>query len=228
MSGIIYTMDAKNVHTSPEQGSRTSSHRRMRQIRAVNGLGMAGYFFVAIQWLFAFALYFNWLQRYILEPMQPTAPAPRPDATPAPSVDMPMVDPFSFPFILLFGLLTLGMIALTVYAFVKMPRMVAKAGSETARVVAAQSAPLALKARKLPETKANTLKAGARIIVAVKLLLVSVPIGLGALSAALQDQVVPYPLALWVALALSLPSVLFFIVQYTSAQLAKVRMSDLV
>ncbi|UTX51043.1 hypothetical protein KI440_02440 [Candidatus Saccharibacteria bacterium TM7i] len=193
---------------------------RSRRERFVSGFGATGYFFAVIQWLMAFALYFVWIYTYFLVPMQPTATPNTPAPTPAPAV--PSFEAPS-PFVtVLLALFALAMIGVTIYALIVFPRLVSRAGSKAATVVAKQAAPLVLKAQHLPETKKNTLKISGRIIIVLKVLMVAVPLGLAWASQFIGEQVLSLDMALLAAAVLAVPTAFFFVAQYVCAWAMKV------
>ena len=196
-----------------------------RKEKFINGLGATGYFTGMIQWLAVFALYFAWIYAYFIEPMQPRAQAPSPQPA------APVATDSSEPSLLLMiglGVLVLVMVSVTIYAFIKLPQMVSRAGSKTAAAVVNQASPLIMKARHLPPTKKNQYKVGVRLLIAIKVLIIVLPLGLAWTTGVIGDmQVVTVPIALLVSAILAAPTALFFGLQYLIAAACKVPLKNL-
>ncbi len=220
-------MDAEHIHKQLSGGPVNRRVARLnRQVATVNWFGRAGYFFLAIEWLFVFALYFTWIYTYLIVPLQPTgqpvAPKQPPQTESMFAGELPLWG------VLLLGAFVFCMVALSVYALIKTPRMIADAGSATAKSVATQTVPLILKAQHKAPTKKNRLRIHARILVYIKLALVLLPLFLAVLTQYLVERVMPVDYAIWGASLLSFIPLFFFVVQYALATLFRVRHEQVV
>lgn len=198
-----------------------------KKLRAINTLGSTGYFFVVTQWLFAFILYFGWINVYFLQAMMPNAPEQPavPDVAPV----QPAGDE-ALPLIAIIGiaLFVAIMLGVTIYALIKIPKMIAGAGNKVATVVAQQATPLIIKARQLPQTQKTQLKVRGIMLVYSKVVMVLLPIVFAWSSQFITEQLLPVDTALLVSFIIAIPAVLFFGLQYLFGMIAKIKLKDLI
>ena len=193
--------------------------------RIANGFGKTAYFFVVIQWLFTFLLYFGWISTYFLEPMQPKA---QPQPQPVPQPAMSGNEAPSLTTLIILAVIVIVMAALAVYAFIRLPKMVSGAGQKTVQAVAQQAAPLALKVAHAPVTEKNTRAMGAKLIAIFKALTLLLPIAFAALSRFIDQSIMSFDDALIVTLVLSVPGIILFSIQYLIARVYKTPLRTLV
>lgn len=191
--------------------------------RIANGFGSFGYFFLMIQWLALFAIYFTWIYTYFISPMQPVS---KPEPSPAQPVEVvTLAVSFSPTSIILLALLTIVMVGIAVYAIIALPKMVSQAGSKAAKVIANQAAPLALKVKHKPETKKNRLKISSQILIFIKATALALPVPLAWLSSYIDLQTVSTSDAVLIMAVLAVPVIVFFAVQYIIICLSKTPLS---
>lgn len=184
-----------------------------------NLLGGFGYFSVSLQWLFIALLYFQAFYG-ILPPIAQAPPPPPPEE---PVVVVTSEGPS--PLIIGFGIVvTIVMIGLSIYAFIKMPKELVKAGHKTTQAVAHKATPVILKAQGRKDTVRNRRRVTPRIVIVAKLLLIALPI-----IAAWASQFIPEPaldiaLAMVIAFWLASWSVALFGLQYLLVVLFKIKL----
>lgn len=179
--------------------------------KLVNGFGALGYFFVALQWLLAFALYFTWISTYIIDPMQPArthSPAPAQPIVPAEP------EPLSIGTIVFLVVVVAVFIGITIYAMARIPKMVSSTGRKAARTLVSKTAPIALKVTHAPKTKKNILRMGSHLLIVVKVLAVAVPVVLAAATHFIGEQLLTLQIAVTISLILAAPATFFFAAQY--------------
>ncbi len=109
----------------------TKKEKTSKKLRAINALGSTGYFFSVLQWLFVFILYFGWINTYFLKTMMPAAPEEQ--LIPPTAVQSSAGEVLSPIALIGIALFVIIMVAVTVYAFMKIPKMVAGAGNKVGR-----------------------------------------------------------------------------------------------
>lgn len=88
-------------------------------------------------------------------------------------------------------------------------------------------APIVIKVQHKKDTKKLHARLTSKLILAIKLLLVVIPIALTAASGLLEKQSIDYPIAIVVGCGLAGFSVAFFAFQYVLAGLLRVKMPGL-
>jgi hypothetical protein len=104
---------------------------------------------------------------------------------------------------------------------------IAKTGKKMMNKTTSSVVPIVIKSQHQPNTKKSRAKITARLILAIKLLLVVVPLAATTLSVLLEKQSIDYAIALVLGCILASASVLFFGIQYALAGLLRIKLSDL-
>lgn len=204
----------------------TKKEKTSKKLRAINALGSTGYFFSVLQWLFVFILYFGWINTYFLKTMMPAAPEEQ--LIPPTAVQSSAGEVLSPIALIGIALFVIIMVAVTVYAFMKIPKMVAGAGNKVATVVTSQAAPIVARAKHIPNTKKNQLKLQGAILVYVKLAMISLPLIFAWTARFITEQVLSADVALFVGAVMVIPAVIFFSLQYLFGRVAKIPLKDLI
>jgi hypothetical protein len=186
--------------------------------RVANAFGALGYFFCFLQWFWAVMLYLSVIQSATLF-ISSTADQPV-EQTPPTALALP-----GWAEAIVVGIVIVIMLALTVYALIKIPASIAKTGSKVLRKTTTTVTPLVIKVQHQPNTKKTRAKITARLILAIKLLLVIIPLSATALSGLLEKQSIDYAIAIVLGCVLASGGVLFFSIQYALARLLRIKLS---
>ena len=181
----------------------------------VTCLGAFGYLFCSLQWLWVALLYFSVIQSAVLLVAPPAAPSVAQTHMAALPGPIEMV---------IFAIITAIMIILTIYALVTMPSTIAKTGSKIVRETSEAITPVILRAQHKKETRTLRDKLTPRIVLFVKLLIITIPFVLTALSHLLTKPMISDSIAMTVGGWLALLSVFFFGVQYMAARILHIPM----
>jgi len=127
----------------------------------------------------------------------------------------------------LFIIVIVLMIAITIYAFIKIPTTLIKASDKAIHKTAQITTPTVMKTLHQKNTSKNRLVFSTRLILVAKLLLILIPVIAAAISDTIIKQSLDHAVAMAVAYTLAGISVLFFILQYSLAYLLRVNSSQL-
>lgn len=196
----------------------TKTYKEGFRVGFANFFGVTGYVLIAFQWGLLVLVYFKWLYEVLLKPMQVQHPVEVPVPIPPPAANG---EPNTIVFI--FGIIiTIVMIALTVYAIIKAPSMIAGTGKKVVRAAAKQTTTIVLRAQHKKDTPRNRLKLTPRFIFIFKLTLVLLPLGFAWGSQSLPEKDLSYELTILLSVWMAAISILLFSVQYVLAIVLKV------
>lgn len=119
------------------------------------------------------------------------------------------------------------MLAVTLYALVKVPLSVAKTSNRVVHKTAESIAPIILKAQHREDTEKVRLKLTSKLLLFVKLLLIVVPLALTVASGFLEKQPLSYSIIMTVGYGLAAACIVLFVVQYSLASWLHVNRSDI-
>lgn len=187
---------------------------------SVNSFGVAGYLFCLFQWFWAVMLYFSVIQS-ILSLVMPNAST---QVKPVPAFAPELPDQVQWGILIA---VTVFMIALTLYAVIKMPMYAIKASNQAVHKAAEAATPIVIRAQHKKDTKKRRIIMTPRLVVSIKALLVIVPAVLTAGTTLLERQPIDYPIAITIGLGLALLSIGSFTVQYILARPLRVKPSEL-
>ena len=185
-----------------------------------NFFGSFGYLLCSLQWLWVVMLYFSVVKSMVL------LISSNADKQVGHPTNITFAPPGSSKMIIL-GVVVAIMVAITIYALVKIPMTIVKSGNKIVHKSAETMAPIVIKTQHKKDTKKNHSKVTAKLILGIKLLLVVIPVVLTAASGLLEKQPLDYSIAMVVGVGLACFSVAFFGVQYALAALFRVKLSDL-
>jgi hypothetical protein len=185
-----------------------------------NAVGSLGYLFCFLQWFWAITLYFSIIQSttsFISSGVDTYAEQPT-------RLSFELPGPVGA---IILGVTVISMIALTVYAFISLPRSIIRTSNKIVHKAAETMTPVIIKAGHKHDTKKTRIKITSRLALIIKLLLTVIPIVLTATSYLQGEQVIDHSIAMVVGLGLACISVAFFFTQYVVAVFFKVKIADL-
>jgi hypothetical protein len=185
-----------------------------------NSFGSFGYLLCFLQWLWVSVLYFSVIQSIssLLTPHSGQQVEQSPGLT------------FSLPNsseMIILGVVTTIMVAIAVYALIKIPMDIVKNGNKFVHKTAETMTPVVIKAQHKKDTKKFHAKMSSKLTLAIKLLLVIIPLVFTAASGWLEKQPIDYSIVMILGSGLACFSLVFFTIQYVLAGLFRVKMSDL-
>jgi len=185
----------------------------------VNFVGSIGYLFCFLQLFWVVMLYFSVIQSIPLAP-----PETDKQIEQFPGFTLTLPDPIEATIV---GIVVVVMIVLTLYILVKIPMSIAKTSNAVVHSAAEAMTPVVIKAQHKKDIKKFRVKITTRLILAIKVLLVIVPIVLTAASGLLEQQSIDYSIAMIIGGGLACLSAAIFIVQYMMASILRVKPLDL-
>jgi hypothetical protein len=192
----------------------------MIKLKVVNIFGALGYFLCLLQWFWAAILY--------LSIIQTVATITTPDATHQitqyPTPEITLSGPVLWTIV---GIITILMVAITIYAFVKVPFGAVKASSKAVHRTAEAMAPAAIKAQHKKDTKTLRMKITPQLVLIFKIILIAIPVGLTFTSLFLKEQQVSYAIAISIGVGLALLTTFSFSIQYALLRLFRLRANEL-
>ena len=195
------------------------SNRNLKRGTA-NFFGAFGYLFSCLQWFWAIMLFFSIFQSVSIFLGADDTPS---FSEPVAQVAQP---PSALQLIILAVIVAL-MVGITIYALVKIPMGIVKTGNRVVHQTAKTMTPVVAKVQHRPVTKKARRKITVRLIVAIKLLLVALPLAATALSGLLDKQSIDYAIAMILGGGLAGFAVLSFGLQYALAGIFRVKLSEL-
>lgn len=191
-----------------------------RKKNVSNIFGALGYFACLMQWFWVVIIYSSLLKSAVLL-VSPDADkvATRTDAVVGSGVSMPSV--------IFAVIVTIVVLALTIYVLIKMPSAVLKTSKKIVNETAETVAPIVLKVQHKKDTKKNHIKLTARIVIIIKTVLLVIPIVLAFLSQLLKTQMFGFNIVMFIGIWLAAFTVTFFIFQYLIAKFLLVKNQDL-
>ncbi|HTJ73055.1 MAG TPA: hypothetical protein VL481_00500 [Verrucomicrobiae bacterium] len=185
-----------------------------------NGFGALGYLFCALQWFWAVMLYFSVVQPFILF----ISSRDSGQVNQAPSFTFTLPAPVQIAIIII---VVVAMIVLTIYMLIKIPMNIVKTSNKAVHKTTATMVPMVIKAQHKKDTPKARVKIASKLIIAVKALVVMVPVVLTVASGLLGKQSIDYSIAVIIGCGLACFSIVFFAVQYAAASMLRVKISDL-
>lgn len=193
---------------------KTSVNRLKKNI--VGFFGVLAYLICSFQWLFVVAIYAN----PIKDLLSSNTPVKVVQAPP-----VPVEVTGSVPLTVLAAIVTVGIIALSIYVFIRIPKTIATTGRKVVHEVAEQTVPIVLRVQHVQKSEQTPKKVRSikyRLVVVVKALLIVVPIVLVLCSQFMDKQALDFTVAMYVSLAFAGLTILLFIVQFALARLLRV------
>ena len=194
-----------------------SKQKNIRRI-VTNFIGGLGYLSCMMEWLWLVLLFYKQITSF-LEFITPHNEPVKNVVANNPPVG-------SFYTFIAFAVTAL-IIMLTVFLLVKIPLTIAKTSKQVVHKAAESAVPFVAKAVHKKPTKKARIKLTAEIIVAIKTLLVILPLVFTLVSQSITSQTFSFKISLTVSLFLAVNSTVIFIAQYLIAKLAKVSIQEL-
>lgn len=185
-----------------------------------NTFGSFGYLFCCMQWFWAALLYLSVIQSIssLVSPITDHQIENTPVRT--------MTDPNPIAMVLL-GVVVVIMVALTIYALIRIPRDIVKTSNKIVHKTANAVTPLVIKTRHKKDTKKIRNLITVKVMLILKALIVTIPVLLTIASKLLEQQSIDYSIALFVGWMLASCSAAAFIIQYILAWLVRIKLSDI-
>jgi hypothetical protein len=190
------------------------------KLKVANAFGALGYFLCLLQWFWATILYLSIIQTAATI----TAPGADHQTTQYPTPEITLSEPVLWAIV---GIITILMIAVTIYAFIKVPSGAVKVSSKAVHWTAETVAPAAIKAQHKKDTKTHRMKITPQIVLIFKTILIAVPVGLTFASLFLKEQQVSYAVAISIGIGLAILTTFSFSIQYALLRLFRLRANEL-
>lgn len=129
--------------------------------------------------------------------------------------------------VIILAVVVITMTAVTIYILIKIPTTIIKTSNKAVRSTAKTMAPTIIKAQHKKDTNKLRIKITARLVFAIKISLILIPVILTAASGLLENLSIDYPIATIIGYGLAGFSAVFFALQYGLARLLDVKISDL-
>ena len=186
----------------------------------MNFFGTFGYFVCLLQWFWGIILYFNYIESLALFI--------------TPSIESPVVKPVAvietapnIPLVILSVVITIIMVAVTIYVIIKIPSTIYKTSKKIVRSTAENITPIVLKIQHKKDTKKVHLRLTFRLIIFIKISLIIIPVILSFASQFMEKQPFDYYIVMYVGLWLAVFSTLLFAIQYILASLLSINRQDI-
>jgi hypothetical protein len=185
-----------------------------------NAFGSLGYLFCVLQCFWTIMLYFSVIQPFILF----ISSTDSKQAEHTPSFTFTLPGPVQAAILIA---VTVIMVAITVYALVRIPMAIVKTSNKAVYKTTAAVVPVVIKAQHKKDTPAVRRRLTSKVVLVLKVLLVIIPAVLTATSGLLEKQSIDYSIAVIVGCGLACLSLIFFTIQYVLAGLLRVKSTDL-
>lgn len=183
------------------------------KLAIANFFGAMGYLFCGLQWIWTALLYFSVIKSTaIFFSTNPDAPTQQPIAQIAPNSAT----------IIIGGIVTIIMIIITIYIFVKIPSTISRASKKVVESSASATAPLIIKSQHKKLTPKSRMVMTAKMITILKIVMIILPITLAAASQLIIDPAFTMQISMAVSIILGALAALHFVAQYLLNRLAKV------
>jgi hypothetical protein len=154
-----------------------------------------------------------------------------PPVKPSPVVESPIVNPGLVEpniFATIFGaIIVVAIIALSIYVLLKAPLAVARGGKKTVQSVVAAAAPIVLHVQHQPDTPRRRAKVIIPLTMAANCILIIIPLVFLLMAGQWANDMVDPALSWTIGLWLSGFSVVFFVSQYGTSRLFKLKSRDI-
>lgn len=190
----------------------------------VNFFGALAYLVITLQLLVTFLAYFEPL-RSLIELTMPTHNA-EPITPVQPLPPMEQSEPSVLLIILSFVIVAI-MVSISIYAIIKTPSIIARAGKKVVDRTAEASAPLALKVSGKKDTARNRKKMAPMLRLIFKISLVVLPLAATLLSFLVEQPRIDYSIMQAFAIFLASVAFLLFALQYGLARLIGVKKDNI-
>lgn len=198
---------------------KQSSGRTLKKGIA-NVFGSLGYLCCFLQWFWVVMLYFSVIQAVTLL----VAPTADKQVEQVPHFTFTLLGPLEMVILIA---ITVIMIALTIYAFIKVPMDIVKGGNKVVHKTTEAMVPIVIKSQHKKDTKKNRALITPKLILLIKLLLVTIPLALTIASRLLEKPSIDYSIAMVIGCGFAGFSVVLFAIQYILAILLRVKASEL-
>ena len=184
-----------------------------------NFFGGIGYIFLILEWLVLVLTYFYWVQSWgIIKDIGKDTPPPAPLPDPVSTNDGSLL------YVILGVIITVFMIVLALYAFIKLPSMIVKTSRRVVHKTAEFTAPAALHIQHKKVTKKNRIKIAPKLVIILKAIFILIAAGLVFSAQFLSVQKLDFSLVVMMGLWLLGISVIAFVIQYVLVKVFRIDM----
>jgi len=184
-----------------------------------NFFGAIGYFSCSLQWFWVILLYSSFITGLALYMNQ----GAENNVVESPVV----VDQGSALAMIILVVVTIIMVALTIYILIKIPSTIVRTSKNIVHKTAEDATPLILRIQHKKDNKSNHLKLTPRLVLFMKIIILIAPVVLSFTSQFIDKQVIDFYIAMYASLWLACVSVIFFVFQYILASLFAIKRQDL-
>jgi hypothetical protein len=184
-----------------------------------NFFGGLGYIFLILEWLVLVLTYFYWVQSWgIVKDMRKDTPPPAPISDPV------SINDGSLLYVILGAIITVFMIVLALYAFIKLPSMIVKTSRRVVHKTAEFTAPAALHIQHKKATKKNRIKITPKLVIILKAIFILIAAGLIFGAQFLSVQELEFSLVVMMGVWLLGMSAAAFVIQYIVVRVFRIDM----
>lgn len=186
----------------------------------VNFFGAFGYIFCSLQWLWASALNFSLIMAFV------SFISPNPSNHVVKSTES--LSLVSNPLVIIISIaITIIMALITMYIIFKIPSTIVKTTKKALHNTAENVTPLVLRIQHKKDTKKNHISLTPRIILILKIILITAPLILSFTSKFAGKQMFDFYITMFISLWLACASIVFFAFQYILAVILSTKRHDL-
>ncbi len=183
--------------------------------RLTNFFGAVGYFVCSLQWAWMLMLNFSLIKAVVSYLSQNSNTE---SGRPLAGFDLES----NLIFIILAAVVVVMIVSLAIYNLITMPAVIAKTGKAAVQQTAKSLAPVVIKAGHIKDTKKRRLVLTSRLVLTLKVFLITVPFAFSYTSKFLQEQFVDYYAAMYVSVLLLCFSLICFTIQYVLGRVLSV------
>lgn len=189
--------------------------------KVANFFGAVGYFWCSVLWFWTLLVYSSLINDFAhyVSPTVNQQAVKNQAVVGSSDITLPII---------IVGVITVIMIALTIYILIKLPSTLARASKKVVNEATEGVMPLVLRAQNKKDTKRNRLKLSPRLNLILKTVLIAIPIILLVASQFLEKQILDFYLVIIISIWLVSFCLVFFVIQYISAWLLSVKRQELI
>lgn len=177
--------------------------------KIVNFFGYFGYFVCFLHWFWAIIQYFN-----AIESIYDIPTKTQPIIYQSPTENSP---------IFIIVAITVAMVIISIYVAIKLPFFITESSAKIVQSSTDKVAPLIIKSMHKKVTKKAKLQISANVMIAIKIILVILPIIVSAFAKFFVKQEMDYATVIYISLALAFCSGALFFSQYILAKLFNIK-----
>lgn len=196
-----------------------NSIKTNRRNKFVNLFGAFGYIFTAILWLSSLIIY----SEFIKSLLKVEQPVQKPITQPTVVIDIASNQPLMIAGVIF----TIAVVVLSIYVFIKIPSTTVKTTKQAVHKTAEAITPVVLQVQHIKSTPAKRKKVMFNTTIALKVLIIIIPLILAVCSSYIPDRLFDVSTALTISLWPASFALLFFLLQYITGRLLSVKSQDI-